>query len=284
MGEKKIVSEELEKFKALTAGVDDILRKSQGDLDRIKKDSFFQKKPTPSELKLQAEEEGKKYKNSENQWVEFEDKNNLGGESRDNLNKEQEEESESDYEFDNNDDIFDTTYVDALEKSEVKLVFVPEDDDIIKPGEPDPFDTSSAEEILKKVQEEEEKKKRQISLGLAVQVLTGRAERDKSILEESGASNVLNVEGVSSKAKIRSRKIQDFALIGSFDDENVSQFSSQEPQTVQGPKILLDEDIDVDCDLPQDCFIPNLCLEKQETNFESNNKSEGIYTYSNSFY
>lgn len=36
-------NEEWQRFKALTAGVDNILKRTQGDLDRIKSSSYFQR-------------------------------------------------------------------------------------------------------------------------------------------------------------------------------------------------------------------------------------------------
>lgn len=265
--EKKFTSEELEKFKALTAGVDDVLRKSQGDLDRIKKESFFQRKPTPSELKAQEEKEKQELKQTQGNWINFEDKNQSKSENLDAEEKEEAEDSESEYEFDDKNDIFDTTYVEAIQSGEVKLVYVPEDDDLTNAGEPDPFDTTSAEEILKKVQDDEEKKKRQISLGLAVQVLTGRAERDKSILEETGNSPIFDQNQVANKVKKRPRKIQDFVLIGSFDEENsLGQLSDPKEETVsEPPKSILDDDLNLECNLPEGDYLITEVLAKQSS-------------------
>lgn len=50
-------NEEWKKFLSLTSGVDDVLKKTQGDLDRIKSTSFFQRKPTDSEVKKFREEQ-----------------------------------------------------------------------------------------------------------------------------------------------------------------------------------------------------------------------------------
>ncbi|KAK6642251.1 hypothetical protein RUM44_013974 [Polyplax serrata] len=263
--EKATSSEEFEKFKALTAGVDDILRKSQGDLDRIKKESFFQRKPTPSELKAQEEKEKEELKQTSVNWVDFdqgikveESQKFEGTEAKVEV---QEEESESEYE----DDIFDTAYVDALESGEVKLAYVPEDEEVPGAGEPDPFDTTSAAEVLRKVQEEEEKKKRQVSLGLAVQVLTGRADRDKTLLEETGSAGILEQPGVVTKPRKRPRKIQDFVLIGSFDEDAPRNESGTSESSIvaEPPRSLLDNDLNIDCELPEGDTLITEVLSKQ---------------------
>lgn len=126
-------NEEWKKFIALTSGVDDILKKTQGtgsrnpattqllwqysiagDLDRIKSTSFFQRIPPPSETKKQEEEEEAAARE-----------------------KEKEEEkppepepgivhvSESESEEEEDDDIFDTAYIDAIAAGEVKLAYIP---------------------------------------------------------------------------------------------------------------------------------------------------------------
>jgi hypothetical protein len=82
--------------------------------------------------------------------------------------EEEEEEEEEDEEPD--DDIFDTSYVDV-----VKLAYIPDsptqdDEDF------DPFDTSIAEKIIKEEEEQAKNKKKLVSLGCAVEVLTGRLE------------------------------------------------------------------------------------------------------------
>ncbi|XP_037931974.1 protein stoned-A-like [Teleopsis dalmanni] len=52
--------EEWAKFKALTSGVDTILHKTQDELDRIKKESFYQRLPSAAEKKRLEEEEAAK--------------------------------------------------------------------------------------------------------------------------------------------------------------------------------------------------------------------------------
>lgn len=84
-----------------------------------------------------------------------------------------EEEEDEDEEPD--DDIFDTSYVDA-----VKLAYIPdsptqEDDGF------DPFDTSVADKLIKEEEEQAKNKKKLVSLGCAVEVLTGRLETTPTV-------------------------------------------------------------------------------------------------------
>lgn len=105
-------NEEWKKFIQLTSGVDDILKKTQGDLDRIKSTSFFQRVPPPSEIKKQEEEELKlEEKTPEPELQQLEPGIVPVSES------ESEEEDE--------DDIFDTAYIDAIATGEVKLAYIP---------------------------------------------------------------------------------------------------------------------------------------------------------------
>lgn len=274
-GKPSVASEEFEKFKLLTAGVDDILNKTKGDLDRIKKESFFQRKPTPSELKAQEEAEKAAQKKLEGNWEGFEeDGTRKDGKEVDHLQVEFPEDSESEYEYeDDNDELFDTTYVDAIESGQIKLAHVPDDDELGLNDGPDPFDTTSADEILKKVEEEEKKKKKQISLGSAVHVLTGRAERDKSLLGETGVVLTTEVNGAPvNKARQRPRKIQDFSFLGSFDDNGNPAATPAAEETLKSepldtvsekPKSLLDDDLNVDVDLPEGDVLITEVLVKQ---------------------
>lgn len=252
-------SEEFEKFKLLTAGVDDILRKSQGDLDRIKKDSFFQRKPTPSELKALEDKERAEREKSEGNWIGFEEGQNSN--QREEVGEESHfEEEDSESEFEDNDDIFNTAYVEALESGEVKLAHIPDDDELGFNDGPDPFDTTTADQLLRKVEEEERKKKKEISLGLAVNVLTGRAERDRSLIDDSRETEV------KKQVRARPRKIQDFCLLGSFDSEGVLAKEVEEAESAgvsDFPKSLLDEELFVDEDLPEGDILITQVLVKQ---------------------
>lgn len=166
--------EEWQKFKAITAGIDDVLKKTQGDLDRIKTNSFFQRKPTQVELKA-AEDKLKAEKKAK-----LEEKERLQAEAEAlAATKAKEEaaacapveEETSSEESENGDDIFDTSYVDVITSGEVKLAFIPESP-TEEESEFDPFDTSIAEKVIQR--NPSKKNKRYISLGCAVEVLSGK--------------------------------------------------------------------------------------------------------------
>lgn len=258
-GKPAAQSEEFERFKLLTAGVDDVLKKTQGDLDRIKKESFFQRKPTPSQLKAQEEKEKAELEKTEGNWVGFEEGKNKQPDDKTEDAHFDFDDSGSEVEFEDNDDIFDTAYVDVLESGEIKLAHVPDDDELGFDDGPDPFDTTTAGEVLRHAEQEEQKKKKQVSLGLAVNVLTGRSDRDKALLEEQTES----VE--AKKVRTRPRKIQDFCLLGSF-DENAKPESAEQPTEVESApaaKSLLDDDFGVDEELPEGDVLITQVLVKQ---------------------
>jgi len=227
-------SEEWRKFQALTAGVDDILKKTQGDLNRIKSSSFFQRKPPgPSE---DPREPDKKTEASSKKWTNFQDGSvaaehvSEGGSNKQTegkLEQEQthpveEEEEEEEDESDQDEDIFDTSYVDVVASGEVKLAYIPESPTEEDSG-PDPFDTSIVDQVIKV----DPKKKHLVSLGCAVEVLTGRV--DKAIPVP---------EALPTKRK-RPKK-QDL-LLGSFDEQEQTDqpaIVAEEPIT----KSILDEE------------------------------------------
>lgn len=164
--------EEWQKFKAITAGIDDVLKKTQGDLDRIKTNSFFQRKPTQTELKA-AEE---KLISEKRAILEEEKRIRTEAETLTAAKAEEEtaarapvDDESSSEESDNGDDIFDTSYVDVITSGEVKLAYIPESP-TKEDEEFDPFDTS----IVDKVIQPSKKNLRYISLGCAVEVLSGK--------------------------------------------------------------------------------------------------------------
>lgn len=166
--------EEWQKFNAITAGIDNVLKKTQGDLDRIKTNSFFQRKPTQTELKaaedkLEAEKRAK---------LEEEARLKAEAESLAAAKAEQElaacapiNEESSEEESENGDDIFDTSYVDVITSGEVKLAYIPESP-TEENTEFDPFDTSIVDKVIQP--NPSKKNKRYISLGCAVEVLSGK--------------------------------------------------------------------------------------------------------------
>lgn len=222
--------EEWKKFQALTAGVDDILKKTQGDLDRIKSSSFFQRKPPgPSTTgnETQSKPEGKP-KN----WAKFE--GSVAGEKPEEeqtREKEQEpreaeqppvvEETEEEEESED-EDIFDTSYVDVVASGDVKLAYIPDSPTEEDTG-PDPFDTSIVDQVIKV----DPKKKHLVSLGCAVEVLTGRVDKPIPVPE--------------ALPKKRKRPKKQDLLLGSFDEVEPS--SDQEPIANDPPqKSILDEE------------------------------------------
>lgn len=228
-------SDEWKKFKALTAGVDSILKKSQGDLDRIKTTSFFQRKVPVEEKKLADKQTAEKNKNQSKNWVGFhkagssieEDKK---GEEADKTLTVNEggfvnvSDFDDELNYSSEDDIFDTTYVDVLQSADVKLAYIPESP-TKKTEDDDPFDTSSAERVLRTV---DRKGKKLVSLGNAVEVLAGR------------------IDHVST-CKLRATekpKYQDLLL----DDDIIleaSEVGSNVTNLLSTNKTLLDDDSDV---------------------------------------
>lgn len=152
-------NEEWKKFIALTSEVDDILKKTQGDLDRIKSTSFFQRKLTESEarkLEVSAVEQQPE--------VQPEATPQPSGIV---------EVSESESEEEEDDTVFDTDYIDVIASGEVKLAYIPESP--TEQSGDDPFDTSIAEKAILGPQVAR-KGRKLVPLGSAVEVLTGRAQ------------------------------------------------------------------------------------------------------------
>lgn len=162
-GEPSAQNEEWKKFIALTSEVDDILKKTQGDLDRIKSTSFFQRKPTESEVK-KLEEESKEYVDEVTVAVQPEIPPQPCGIV---------EVSEGESEEEEDDTVFDTNYIDVIASGEVKLAYIPESP-TEQPGD-DPFDTSIAEKAILGPQVGR-KGRKLVPLGAAVEVLTGRVQ------------------------------------------------------------------------------------------------------------
>ncbi|XP_022197758.2 protein stoned-A [Nilaparvata lugens] len=231
--EKKEKGEEWEKFKALTSGVDNILKKTQDDLDRIKSQSFFQKKPTAVEQ--EAAEKAEREAAEAAARAEQLEKQQLAEASQEKQHLEDQLalESESEEEDDEDEDIFDTSYVDVVASGEVKLAYIPESPTLEDDG-PDPFDTSIVDQVIKETPEEKRKKKL-VSLGCAVDVLTGKVEKPTTLATERPKRNT------------RRPRQQDL-LLGSFDegggDANIA--SAVEVVVEEPQKTLLDDLLDDD--------------------------------------
>lgn len=188
--EPAVQNEEWKKFIALTSEVDDILKKTQGDLDRIKSTSFFQRKPTESEVKKL--EEAKEQEAFEQKEVKPESPPQPSGIV---------EVSESESEEEENDTVFDTNYIDVIASGEVKLAYIPESP-TEQPGD-DPFDTSIAERAILGP-EVERKGRKLVPLGAAVEVLTGRVQLPTCATKRP----------VNKRQILKERDL----LLGSFDD------------------------------------------------------------------
>lgn len=171
--------DEWSKFNALTTGIDTVLKKTQGDLDRIKESSFFQRVPTTSEKKVIKDKQDTEDRQAEADRKEEADTKEAAeavARSEDYLAQAVIELSESEEESDDADDIFDTAYIDALTSGDVQLAYVPESPvDDVDDG-PDPFDTSYADKVIKGP-EVSKKGKKLVNIGSAVEVLTGRVEK-----------------------------------------------------------------------------------------------------------
>lgn len=197
-GSSATESDEWKKFQALTAGIDNVLRKTQGDLDRIKSTSFFQRITPVSTAQIPEE--------SSTSIVEHDDKTN---DETDVKNHDLVEtfgvvafsESESEEDGEDEDDIFDTSFVDAVASGEVKLAYIPESPVTEDADKDDPFDTSIAERAILGPAFET-KGKKLVPLGAAVEVLTGRVEQ---------------VSCVKKTSSIRRKFKQQDLLLGSFD-------------------------------------------------------------------
>lgn len=169
-GEGSKENEEWSKFKDLTTGVDSVLKKSQGDLDRIKSTSFFQRIPAGARQVDRAGHERPDRPPSPQLQVvqvteaDFARPPAAEDEHSDCLTEDDDE--------DDQDDIFDTSYVEAVERGEVKLAYVPDSPD--QPEDDDIFDTSHVDKLIKGKEVKTSKGKKALDIGVAVEVLTGR--------------------------------------------------------------------------------------------------------------
>lgn len=199
----KPADDEWSKFNQLTCGIDTVLKKTQGDLDRIKESSFFQRvdPPKPKRPSKQAVKE-------EEQPVEEVDtrtQEEIDEEAKlECLKRAVIELSESEEESDDADDIFDTNYIDTLTSGNVPLAFVPDSPEEVDDG-PDPFDTAYADKVIKGP-EVSKRGKKIVNIGAAVEVLTGR------------------VENVTSKVLKRPRRGPQNLLLQSFDKDTEDAF------------------------------------------------------------
>lgn len=225
--------DEWRKFAALTTGIDSVLKKTQEELDRIKKESFYQRAPPQPERKVEEE-----VKQEEERFEPVEE-----------LKKEEEldpakkllnlvvelSESESDSEVD--DTAFDTTFLDKVETGELPVYFIPEEEETDLG--PDPFETSFADKVISGP-EVSKRGKKIVNIGAAVGVLTGKVEASSS-----------------ATAKRRQRRGIQNLLLESFEqaeqDENKDELL--EPETKSPPKTILDEPAELAEEVPIDLSV-----------------------------
>lgn len=280
-------SDEWKKFEALTAGVDSILKKTQGDLDRIKSTSFFQRKPPLDEERRKEGEEGeeaekeedhkkKKKSSSSKKWVGFDEEGNpIEGEPPDFEGKKRREEGplvnedgfvdvpddEDGHEDSADEDIFDTTYVDVLQNIDVQLAYIPDSPVEEETGD-DPFDTTNADKVLKTV---DKKGNKLVSLGNAVEVLSGRIDYVSSCKISRG----------------RRPRLQQDLLLDDFDEEAGNQPTAVDsgepaPLVAEPERTLLDDDNDLPIDIPIDLAkLPPTVLPTQASPAVGEGKSNG---------
>ncbi|KAH8374168.1 hypothetical protein KR200_006465 [Drosophila serrata] len=172
--------EEWAKFKALTSGVDSILHKTQDELDRIKKESFYQRLPSAAEKKKQEEEEAarrdqERLERERQRLAEIEAQRDKLAEAVVQLS-----ESEDEHIDDEADDIFATDYIEAITSGELQLAVVPDSPVFAQDDGPDPFDTAYAEKVIVGADRSKGNKKL-VSLGAAVEVLSGRVDREHAV-------------------------------------------------------------------------------------------------------
>ncbi|XP_059062853.1 protein stoned-B-like [Achroia grisella] len=226
-------NEEWSKFKDLTTGVDSVLKRTQGDLDRIKSTSFFQRvapkakevKPDPKKserpvVEVTAADFPQLVQAAAAAEVDSGDKSDYGV-----TDDESEEEDQ--------DDIFDTSYVEAVERGEVKLAYVPDspeefqDDDI--------FDTSHVDAIIKGQEVKSSKGKKALDIGIAVEVLTGR------------------IDNVTVTTRRSKRVIPGDLLLENTETDHT--VPSTEINTEPAEKSILDTDADVPITSPIDLSV-----------------------------
>lgn len=255
--------EEWSKFAALTSDIDSILKKTQGNLDRIKSTSFFQRVQSPSQKKVEEEqkraeeaaaEEARKREEEARREAEEKDP------ARQLLNAVVEL-SESEEDSDVDDSAFDTTFTDRVEAGELPLAYVAEEDEEELDLGPDPFDTGYAEKVIKGP-EVSARGKKLINIGAAVEVLTGKVEIPVA---------------AATKSRRQRRGIQNL-LLESFEVEQEGGDESLQPsQGVDNtPKTLLDEPAELADDIPIDLSVSLhlALLQKQQQPKESEHNDE----------
>ncbi|ODM94132.1 Protein stoned-A [Orchesella cincta] len=247
--------EEWLRFKQLTSGVDALVNKASDDLDKIKESSFFQRNK-PSEQNMlfarpkdpviltpdpEQPPEGAK-------WVHIEGANNaeheevteadgaFGTDTTDdafNTAAQVPESPEEVIPVELDDSLFDTTFTDAIAAGEIKLAYIP--DSPTHDDEDDPFNTAIFDDVVKKIEEDEKRQAKQVNLGCAVDVLTGKGDKTGIARPRTKAAET--------KAKARPRP-HAINLLGDFDAEMPPSAPSQSGSNMERPKDIFDQILD----------------------------------------
>lgn len=234
----KTDDDEWSKFTQLTSGIDSILKKTQGELERIKEQSFYQR-VEPPKPKPEVKSPEKDVKPEEPPQPQLTEEELEAQRKLEALRAAVVELSDSESEGEDADDIFDTNYIDELAAGNL-LAYVPDSPDEADLG-PDPFDTNFAEKVIKGP-EVSKRGKKIVNIGSAVEVLTGRVDNVS-----------LNKEALK-----RPRRGPQNLLLSSFDqdteptEENL--LEGLKAEVVQEKPIfsLLDDFSDVVADVPID--------------------------------
>ncbi|KAI5638212.1 protein stoned-A [Phthorimaea operculella] len=235
-GEGAKENEEWSKFKDLTTGVDSVLKRTQGDLDRIKSTSFFQRvvkkepepppKVEPSRPVVEVTEADFPQLVAAAAAAAAADEEPSSCGVTDDESEEEEE-----------DDIFDTSYVDAVERGEVKLGYV--SDSPTEAQDDDIFDTSHVDALIRGQETKSSKGNKQaLDIGLAVGVLTGR------------------IDNVTLAPTRRSKRvIPGDLLLESADQESVPASTPKVAQSEPVETSILDTDADLPITTPIDLSV-----------------------------
>ncbi|XP_041981296.1 protein stoned-A [Aricia agestis] len=241
-------NEEWSKFKDLTTGVDSVLKKTQGDLDRIKSTSFFQRVPTGAKKVEKVVKEEPIRPVVEVTEADFPQLVAAAA-----ADAEAESGDKSDYgvtddesdEDDDQDDIFDTSYVDAVERGEVKLAYVPDSPDDFK--DDDIFDTSHVDALIKGQETKTAKGKKGLDIGVAVEVLTGR------------------IDNVTITTKKSKRVIPGDLLLETVDREATPVAPVIESEPVEKSILDLDTDIPISSPIDLSVSLHTVLLQQQKS-------------------
>lgn len=174
------------------------------------------------------------------------------------------------------DDIFDTSYVDA-----VKLAYIP-DSPVEEDGGFDPFDTSIAEKVIKEEEAQTKKKSKLVSLGCAVEVLTGRLETAPTV--------------AGKKRRVVPRRPQDVDLLLEDNVPDVSERDQEDSQSLRHEitehllddapascRSLLDDDTDVSVPVVplEDTIFPPANSDAKKDGEDAENNGEGVVDLKN---